>query len=196
MKKKKKYVYARECRICGVAFKGHYEKKTCSKICANELRSRKGKLSARSIECVLERKGDCVLCVSHKYLKVGYHSWSEYGQRTYLHKVLAGSAGEVRHLCENKWCLNKDHLRIGTHKENMNDAVESGRIAHGTRHGMAKLNPCQAVEIYSLRGSNPSVIAEKYGVTERNIRAIWEGITWWRFTGAKRKISVRDYRAR
>lgn len=46
----------------------------------------------------------------------------------------------VRHKCDVSCCVNPDHLLIGTQKENMQDAVNRGRIAKGEklpqyRHG-------------------------------------------------------------
>lgn len=146
--------------------------------------------SVKCNECVFVNVGDCLKCTIHKYGKNGYHYWCKDGKITYLHKILCvgGERGEVRHLCENNWCLNKNHLVVGTHKENMEDMMISGRCARGSRHGMAKLTPKQAIEIYTLKGGNARFIANKFDVTERNIRAIWEGLTWWRFTGAMRKV--------
>lgn len=42
---------------------------------------------------------------------------------------------KVRHLCNNKSCVNPLHLRIGTHSENMVDAINNGsKVAKLTEH--------------------------------------------------------------
>lgn len=93
----------------------------------------------------------------------------------------------VRHKCDNRPCVNPEHLLVGTQRQNCEDTVERERTARGERSGMSKLTETEAVEIYQLA---PRVrhadIAEMYNITMWNVSSIARGLTWaWR-TGAKR----------
>jgi len=45
--------------------------------------------------------------------------------------ILVPSDKEVLHICDVTICCNPDHLKIGTHKENMEDMVNKGRCSSG-----------------------------------------------------------------
>src|ERR1700730_17719075 len=40
----------------------------------------------------------------------------------------------VMHICDNRKCVARDHLRLGTTQENMDDMVSKGRSASGERN--------------------------------------------------------------
>ena len=83
------------------------------------------------------------------------------------------------HSCHNRLCVNPYHLKIGTHLENMNDRMQTGRTARGER-SRSNLTSDQVREI---RASNESqeTIASRFGVGQSTIsrivlRQVWAHI--------------------
>ncbi len=71
---------------------------------------------------------------------------------------------DVCHKCDVRFCVNPNHLFLGSRKENMQDAVKKKRMAKS----MAKLTQKQADEIKKLDMPN-YLIAKKYGVSQNII---------------------------
>ncbi len=59
----------------------------------------------------------------------------------YTHRIIANApkGKVVLHKCDNKWCINPEHLSIGTHKDNSEDMVVKNRQAKGEQTGNSKL---------------------------------------------------------
>lgn len=78
----------------------------------------------------------------------------------------------VLHNCDNRRCCNPEHLRLGTHLDNMRDVVERGRrkaINAGELNGRAKHTQSQANAIRRLYASNrwsQEVLALQFGVSQ------------------------------
>lgn len=81
----------------------------------------------------------------------------------------------VLHKCDNPTCVNPQHLFLGTHQDNMDDAKAKGRMRGGhppgERHPAAKLTTEQVIAIRE-DGRSQSKIAAAYGVTQSHISAI------------------------
>lgn len=87
----------------------------------------------------------------------------------------------VRHSCDNRWCVNPDHLSVGTAQDNVDDMVERDRQAKGSQDGNSKLKEHEVVDIW-LSHSGPTALSEKYGVSRQTIHHIRTGKTWHHLT--------------
>lgn len=105
-----------------------------------------------------------------------------------LHKGEIPSGLFVRHTCDCRWCVNPDHLILGTAQDNVNDAIARGRHCHGERHGSCRLTQDQAQAIKSDARMN-SVIAAEYGVSERQVGLIKAGRRWKHLGAAPRSLA-------
>ncbi len=102
----------------------------------------------------------------------------------------------VRHTCDNKRCINPEHLVVGTQRDNIQDAKVRGRLATGERHGSrthperilrgaahprgnAKLSPEQVRVIRSLAGLlSQRAIAERFEIGQSQVSRIVRGVRW------------------
>lgn len=86
----------------------------------------------------------------------------------------------VCHNCDNKWCINPEHLFLGTQLDNIHDMIVKGRDGfRGTRNGRALLDLEKVNEIKNLLGVlTQEQIADQYGVSEATISAISTGRNW------------------
>ena len=95
---------------------------------------------------------------------------------------------DVCHRCDNRKCVNPDHLFLGTRKENMEDCVKKGRNAKGAmirarrgeKSAFSKLITQQVIDIRMLaeNGASSAYLAASYGVSVDNIRRILRRDTW------------------
>lgn len=94
--------------------------------------------------------------------------------------VLTKERPFVLHSCHNRNCINPQHLRAGTAKENSQDMVSAGRQARGENSGTAKLDDATVIAIrkaYAAR-KNFTRVAAEFGTTRKNISAIVKRKTW------------------
>ena len=86
----------------------------------------------------------------------------------------------VMHSCDNRSCVNVDHLSLGTHKDNTRDAVLKGRLSRGSRHPSSKLSKEDVMEIRCLsdEGVVQREIASIFGVTREAISRIVTRKNW------------------
>lgn len=89
----------------------------------------------------------------------------------------------VRHTCDNPPCLNPQHLKLGTHDDNMRDMKSRGRSSRGVARSNHKLTDNQVLEIFRRTSDANRTLAREYGVSEWTIQHIRSGKRWSHITG-------------
>jgi len=103
------------------------------------------------------------------------------GKISYAHRaVMDAKKGEVvLHLCDNKKCVNPDHLKIGTHKDNSQDMVNKKRQAKGEACGNSKLKEHEVLSIREMQGDLSSrKVAWIFNTSKTNVLDIWNNKIW------------------
>lgn len=89
----------------------------------------------------------------------------------------------VLHRCDNRKCVNPDHLFLGTQAENMADMVAKGRSAdqRGEKAPWAKLTKKSVLEIIrqaSARTMSQRKIAVMFGISQAQVSQILNRKRW------------------
>ena len=92
----------------------------------------------------------------------------------------------VLHSCDNKPCINPEHLFLGTHRDNMRDSAAKGRHKNPVMYG--EDNPRGAATLRAehiplirelvRRGLAQTRVAKLVGVRQPAISRIVAGATW------------------
>ncbi len=80
----------------------------------------------------------------------------------------------ICHRCDNPPCIRPDHLFLGSHQDNVRDAIRKGRMKYDWA---SKLNKSDVIKIRELaeRGGLPLDIANAFLVTRQCIMDILSG---------------------
>jgi hypothetical protein len=118
----------------------------------------------KPIEYIADENG-CWNCISHKLDKDGYpkvvRGHRHWQMNRYIYTLAKGDIPKgmyILHSCDNPNCINPDHLRAGTHQENMIEMVLRGRKK-------TKLTDDEVRAIRKAEGTHDE-IAAKYGVSQ------------------------------
>lgn len=189
----------RHCAHCQSPFALHWptsRQRYCSVACKNEGAS--GTPEARFWANVHRSEHGCWLWVGSRTVH-GYGRFKHKRVHYFAHRYSLGLAigrklgpGEqANHRCDNRLCVNPDHLYAGTQKDNIRDAMERGRmslqrpgfprhVARGTANPRAKLDPEAVRRIRRLRASGwtQQRIADDVGVWQTTVSHVLQGKTW------------------
>ena len=83
----------------------------------------------------------------------------------------------VLHHCDNRMCINPDHLFLGTRADNMADKLRKGRQTRGEDHYVAKLTEKQALRI-KYKDEEPKLLAKELNISTKTVSDIRIGKSW------------------
>lgn len=117
---------------------------------------------------------------NHGYGRLDYRTPSGSRVKIMAHRaVLEMSEGpmpaevESLHSCDNPPCCNPAHLKPGTHRQNMLEAKERGRM--GRRPGMRLVDKLPCIQAFVAAGVQQRTIARWFQVTPQAINIHLKG---------------------
>lgn len=111
------------------------------------------------------------------------------GQRQLAHRASWSAANgpipdglDVLHSCDQRCCINPDHLRVGTDLDNSRDMIARGRGRwpgqRGENHPRAKLTADDVRLIRSDPRPDLEQLSARFGVSRSTIRHVVSGYSW------------------
>ncbi len=98
--------------------------------------------------------------------------------------ILGLDSGDGRlalHSCDRPPCVERGHLSIGTHAENMAQSSARGRHDRGSRQHSAKLDEVQVAALRAVKRTGVfenSELAKWFGLNPKTVWDIVNGLTW------------------
>ena len=129
----------------------------------------------------------CWICTSHApNTHKGYRRLTRGAERFLLHRwVWAEEYGPIPpgicvcHSCDNRSCINPEHLFLGTVADNNDDMRRKDRCGSlpGEQNPAARLTEQQVLGIYAS-DRNQYALAREHGVAQSTVMCIKTGRTW------------------
>lgn len=144
------------------------------------------KATNNPIEFVVNENG-CFIVTSHTPLSTGYFLTAKRWVRKSMHRLVYEECfGEiphglvVRHKCDERACINPEHLELGTQTENVMDTVKRNRTLRGVHNPQSKLDEETVRKIKSLlsQGVRNCEISKMFNLNKSTICNIKHGKTW------------------
>lgn len=84
----------------------------------------------------------------------------------------------VCHRCDNRKCVNPEHLFLGTDQDNVRDKVLKGRHAHGESHWNSLLTNNDVLYIRANSHLGISILTRQFSVSRSTIQDVLQRRTW------------------
>ena len=97
------------------------------------------------------------------------------------------------HKCDNPFCVNPNHIFLGTPADNMADAKRKGRMERGEKRYSAKLTRSMVLAIRKEQGPIGK-LARQYGVCEALISGILNHKRWKHVPRQRNETRIRRLR--
>lgn len=95
-----------------------------------------------------------------------------------FHRGLIPEGLNVCHKCDNKLCVNPDHLFLGTQEDNIQDAVKKGRMNSETQ-GKLKWEDVDLIRELDETGyCTQKELADRFGVNQATVSEILAHKIW------------------
>ena len=110
---------------------------------------------------------------------VGYKEWKVAKAHRVSYELYRGPIGllHVCHTCDNRKCVNPDHLWLGTAKDNSRDMMSKGRHNNNYKMKYNLLSQEIANTIRKEKGTQKQ-IAEKFGTSASQVWRIKHNQIW------------------